>query len=302
MSTNTVEINTRVGVPTFGRIDTWKLDPDDIILDEELRGRIDEPDLGELAQSIKEVGQLQACLVRKDSGGKPHAIAGFSRIKAIRLLKQKEPDSGWTVLCNLRTGNEAAGFAMAAAENLVRNNLSQFEAAKVVERLRNVYNKPVEEVAADLGKTTTWVYSMEKLLALPHDLHQHIHKREVSVEAAFILAERDDREEIIRECLSTVGHVSPAVRLPKTNGIKEGSLTLKKPDKQAKVTKKDVANAVNRKRSPDTKFIPPTMAKLRKQLNKMDSLSWLEVGVILTYLNGEKSEEEFVNSATIFED
>ena len=289
-------INVRVGVPTAGRIDVWRVDPDDLQMNQKLRGRIEKPDISGLIHSIRQVGQLQPIVARKDTDNGLHVVAGFSRVEAISALKKEQPDKGWTVLVRVLSAiNDAKGFSLGLAENIVRNNLSPLEAARGVERLRNVFNQNVTDVATALGRSAPWVYQMEKLLELPEDLLQRIHRREVSIEAAFLLAKDPNREKLIEKVIADKA-VTNKANENKADKLEVGAPTAKP---HAKVTKGDVAKAALKKAS--GKKVKPTITQIRKTLESIDCEYHIGVATLLDYMSGKVTGEDLAASATLVE-
>ena len=74
------------------RVDIFYVDPNEIIVDETLRGRHVPPtdeDIHARAESFRKQGQLQPVLARKLSDGtnRIQLIAGFTRVNAARLIR-----------------------------------------------------------------------------------------------------------------------------------------------------------------------------------------------------------------------
>ena len=291
-------VNPRAGVPTMGRIDVYRVDPDNLIMDPDMDGRIDHDDLWDLMASIQQIGQIQPIAARKTSDGKLHVIAGFRRTKAIQKLKEANPDASWSVLVRVMPAtNDAKGFAITLAENIVRNNLSPLEMASGVGRLRSVFNRTVTEVAQDLGRSDQWVYHMEKILSLPETLQQRIHAREVSVDAAFLLADDPNHVEVVEKVLKDKKAVIADKKKPAAKKGKDGKPAS---EKKAKVTKKDVAQAKAKDKT--SKLVPPTMGGLKKVLNAADALGYVPVAQLLKFISGAMSAEDFSALVVLIED
>ena len=163
-----------------------------------------------------------------------------------------------------------------------------------VGKLRQVFNRTVSEVAQELGKSDQWVYHMEKILELPEALRQRVHQKDVSVDAAFLLADDPNHEAVVSGVLAA--KKEKAAKAPKTpKAAKNGNAT-----KKPKVTKKDVAQAKAKEKV--AKLVPPTLAGVKKAFNDCDLKAYLPVGPMLKFLAGELSTEKLVGLAVLIED
>ena len=65
----------------------YKIDPNEIVVEDRQRKKKKQSALEDLAKSIKEIGQLQAAICHKGEDGKVRLIVGERRLKACQLLK-----------------------------------------------------------------------------------------------------------------------------------------------------------------------------------------------------------------------
>lgn len=79
-------LNLKRGAVTF-------IDPKDVVIKPELRGRTIDPDIAGLISSIRSNGQIQPVEVRYD-GGRPVLVVGFSRWRAISAMAADRASAG----------------------------------------------------------------------------------------------------------------------------------------------------------------------------------------------------------------
>ena len=127
------------------------------------RRHFSQPELDELASSIRALGLLQPLTVRwKD--GSWELIAGERRLRAAKLAGLTE------VPClSVQTDSQSSSL-LALVENLQRKDLDFWEEALALRRLIDTYHLSQEEEARRLGKSQSAVANKLRLLKLPPDL------------------------------------------------------------------------------------------------------------------------------------
>jgi len=90
-------------------------------------------ELNELVTSIAEVGLIQPIAVRKLNEKSYQIIAGERRFRAFKLLNRSE------IPCVLFSCADADMAVMAIAENVSRQNLSDYEIAKSIHNVENLF-------------------------------------------------------------------------------------------------------------------------------------------------------------------
>lgn len=155
---------------------------DDLTIGEDVRLDEDDEALAELAASIHVLGVLQPLLVR-DLGEGWEVVAGRRRLAAARMAGLE------TVPCILRQLDDNGAFDAALAENLHRRQLSWIEVALAYARLkdRGLLQK---QIAVIVGKTETHVSLILKLLTIPQEIQDRVHRREIGYTTALDLATR----------------------------------------------------------------------------------------------------------------
>ena len=122
-----------------------------------------QPDLEELAGSIRELGVLQPLTVRRRDG-QWELVAGERRLRAARLAGLE------AVPCLSIQADSQSSSLMALVENLQRRDLDFWEEAQALRRLIDTYHISQEDVARRIGKSQSAVANKLRLLKLPHEV------------------------------------------------------------------------------------------------------------------------------------
>ncbi len=126
------------------------------------RTTFDEQALQELANSIKRFGMLQPIVVTPaENQGIYHLIAGERRWRAAQKVGLQ------TIPAIVRTAQELERLEIALVENVQRVDLSALEQAKSIQRLHDQFNIDYEQIANRLGKHSTTIINIVRLLGLP---------------------------------------------------------------------------------------------------------------------------------------
>ena len=122
-----------------------------------------QPELEELADSIRELGVLQPLTVRRREG-RWELVAGERRLRAARLAGLEE------VPClSIQTDGQASSL-LALVENLQRRDLDFWEEAAALRKLIDTYHISQEEAARRIGKSPSAVANKLRLLKLSPDV------------------------------------------------------------------------------------------------------------------------------------
>lgn len=129
-------------------------------------------DLRELADSMRELGQLQSCVVAPNGSGYV-VVVGHRRLGAAELL-------GWATLrCEIRDASPVAQLAMMLAENLQRATIDPIAVARTL-WLMTRQGLTHELVGQQVGKVESWVDKHLALLNLSPELQEHVARRRLS--------------------------------------------------------------------------------------------------------------------------
>jgi len=169
--------------------------------DQQPRQHFDDEALTQLASSIKQYGVLQPLVVSPLGAGKFAIIAGERRWRASQLAGLK------TVPVIVRTSKELERLEIALVENVQRVDLSPLEQAASIERLHELFAMKYEDIAERLGKATSTITNIVRLLQLPNEAKDALHKHEISEgHARAVLALKDWPEKQIELLKSIVTH------------------------------------------------------------------------------------------------
>ncbi|MDR2691186.1 MAG: ParB/RepB/Spo0J family partition protein [Dysgonamonadaceae bacterium] len=127
------------------------------------RKSVNESELTELAESIKQVGILQPVLVRP-KGRKFEIVCGERRFRASVLADTK------TIPAIVRKMSDDEALEAAITENLCRVDVSPIEEAAAYKRLADTGRYSVESLAVRFGKSETYIRNRMRLNELTDEI------------------------------------------------------------------------------------------------------------------------------------
>ncbi|MBA7474178.1 Nucleoid occlusion protein [subsurface metagenome] len=154
-------------------VDLSRVDPPK----EHIRRKIDPEYISELAKSISEIGLLQPVLLRPD-GERYEVVAGHCRFLAHKQIEAP------TIRAIVRVMTDQETAVARATENLGRVDLSPIEEAATYINLVDVHGMTVDQVARQVGKTTTLVKRRMDLIRMPPQLQEAVHTKAISISVA----------------------------------------------------------------------------------------------------------------------
>lgn len=209
-------------VSAMGRAGLVLLPPDEILADPVGRRYAPADDqtaereqrlVMQLADSILRDGQAQPVLVRPAMNG-DGVIGGYLLVSGNRRLAAAKM-AGFNLLAMVMDLDDDQADRIALAENIKRRNLSAIELANKIAEVRSRKGwqgaDHTAQVAEYFGVSPAQITQHEKLVALPEDIQGLVHRREMTVDAAYTLlkvpagVERDAAIEVIR------GEVAPDI-------------------------------------------------------------------------------------------
>jgi ParB family chromosome partitioning protein len=164
------------------------------------RRQIDEAELEELAQSIREHGLLQPLIVTQTQADPPRytLIAGERRWRAARRAGLT------TVPVVVREVAPQQMLELALVENLQRADLNPIEEAQAYRYLIEQFGLTHEEVARRVGRSRTTITNALRLLQLPPPIQAHLMEGRIAeghARALLMLSHPAQQEMVLRRIL-----------------------------------------------------------------------------------------------------
>jgi ParB family chromosome partitioning protein len=167
------------------RIPLDRIDPDE----NQPRREFDEVSLRELADSLKQRGQLQPCRVVA-IGERYQVVCGERRLRAAHLASLS------TLLCLVVDAGEAIEIAADQfVENAARENLTPADLSRAVKHQLDARGCSQHELAKRLGVSQTVISQALAYDALPQGVKEQVELGAISPSTAIEIAKLPDREE-----------------------------------------------------------------------------------------------------------
>jgi len=166
------------------------------------RRHFDETALAELAASIKRHGIIQPLVVTPVKNGKYNLIAGERRWRAASIAGLE------TVPAIIRDRQELEQLEIALIENVQRVDLSPLEQAVSIARLHEQFNLAYDDIAKRLGKASSTVHNIVRLLGLPEAAHAALADGRISeghARAILALKGDDERQSYLLKTIQSQG-------------------------------------------------------------------------------------------------
>jgi ParB family chromosome partitioning protein len=150
-----------------------------------------EPELAELAASLKSSGLLQPITVRAQPGGGWELVAGERRLRAAGRL-------GWSEIpAVVRDFDDRAMLTLALVENLQRSDLNPLEEAEGYQRLIDEFGLTQQQVADAVGKDRTTITNLLRVLTLQPAVRAMVERGHITAgHARALLPIKDERRQL----------------------------------------------------------------------------------------------------------
>ncbi|HEY2049203.1 MAG TPA: ParB/RepB/Spo0J family partition protein [Caulobacteraceae bacterium] len=138
---------------------------------EQPRRSFSQPELDELAESIRERGVIQPIIVRPQPGGGPgehQIIAGERRWRAAQQAGLR------TIPALVRDLTAAEVMEVALIENIQRADLNALEEARGYQMMSERFTRTADEIARVVGKSRSHVANTIRLMRLPAGVQAHV--------------------------------------------------------------------------------------------------------------------------------
>ena len=156
------------------------------------RKDFDETALQELADSIKELGVIQAISVKELGGGKYQIISGERRLRASKMAGLKK------IPAYIRTDvTDQSMLEMALVENIQREDLNAIEVAQTYQQLIDECKMTQEQLSTRVGKSRSAIANFLRLLNLPPKIQTGIRDEKISMGHARALLGAKDEETML---------------------------------------------------------------------------------------------------------
>ena len=139
------------------------------------RKNFEEKEITELSESIKNQGLIQPIVVRERSGGMYEIIAGERRWRACQLAGLH------SVSCVVMSVDDKNVYELALIENIQRENLNVVEEAKAYKNLIELNGLKNEELSKKIGKSSSHISNLIRILDLDDEIHQMIIDGKISM-------------------------------------------------------------------------------------------------------------------------
>ena len=139
------------------------------------RKNFEEKEIRELSESIKNQGLIQPIVVREASGNMYEIIAGERRWRACQLAGLH------SVNCVVMSVDDKNVYELALIENIQRENLNVVEEANAYKNLIELNGMKNEELSKKIGKSSSHISNLIRILDLDQEIHQMIISGKISM-------------------------------------------------------------------------------------------------------------------------
>ena len=155
-----------------------------------------EDEIKQLAESIRENGQIAPIVVRKIDDNY-ELIVGERRWRATQLLKKE------TINAVVIEADEKTSAVLSIVENVQREDLNSMEEAESLDRLIKEFDMSHEDVAKYISKSRTHVTNIIRLNDLSDFVKEQLRENNISMghARAVITLSNDEQFKIIREAI-----------------------------------------------------------------------------------------------------
>jgi len=171
-----------------------------------------EDEIKQLAESIRENGQIAPIVVRKIDDNF-ELIVGERRWRATQLLKKE------TINAVVIEADEKTSAVLSIVENVQREDLNSMEEAESLDRLIKEFDMSHEDVAKYISKSRTHVTNIIRLNDLSDFVKEQLRENNISMghARAVITLSNDEQFKIIREAIHKKLSVRAVENLAKPN-------------------------------------------------------------------------------------
>ena len=181
------------------------------------RQAMDEEAVGELADSIRQLGLLQAPLGRRTNNDRIQVAFGHRRVAACRRIAEEAGQNAtaddWHIEMDVADLTDKEMAMMALAENVRRKDLSEIEVVRAHKRAIDETDLTITELAEKLDMSRGGLSNNLRVLELPDVVLEHVESGDLGISVAreFLVLQADDHahvdemQEVIRQITGTWG-------------------------------------------------------------------------------------------------
>lgn len=138
------------------------------------RSIFSEEELTDLSASIKQHGVLQPLIVSSENDWRYQLVAGERRLRAAKLAGLKK------IPVIIRSFTEQQQLEVALIENVQRSDLKPLELAVAYQKLTDQFNLTQEQIGKSVGKATSTVINIIRLLKLTPKAKQALNNGDIT--------------------------------------------------------------------------------------------------------------------------
>ena len=186
------------------------------------RRHFDEASLDELAASIAARGVIQPIIVRPTGKGRYQLVAGERRWRAAQKAQLHD------IPALIRDLDDREVMALALIENIQREDLNPVEEARAYHRLAEDEGMTQTEIARLVEKSRSHVANLQRLLALPDEVLDHLEAGRLDMGHARALIGRDNAAELAQQSVDKGLSVREVEKLVRMAGAEESGASRKR--------------------------------------------------------------------------
>ena len=139
------------------------------------RKNFEEKEIKELSESIKNQGLIQPIVVREAPNNTYEIVAGERRWRACQMAGLH------SINCVVMSVDEKNIYELALIENIQRENLNIVEEAQAYKNLIQLNNIKSEDLSKKIGKSSSHISNLIRILELDDEIHQMIIDKKISM-------------------------------------------------------------------------------------------------------------------------
>lgn len=150
-----------------------------------------EPEINDLAESIKGHGQIEPIIVREIDDGRYELISGYCRLRALEKIVASDVEAKI-----VRCGDDEA-LALSIEENLKRAEEHPFDTARKIAYMHKALGLSVREIAKMVRRDASWVEMMLKINSISPEAKEILTSRIKDYRSLYEISKLERAEEQI---------------------------------------------------------------------------------------------------------